>query len=110
MEAGRAKLHAGQGELVLDIPAESDPAAIVHSSASRLLIEAITRAWKVLGFDGLGDEAFFQLVAARLIEPTSMLDSSRVLEGIGIQSVHRSTMKRCLARIQQRDYRGQIAT
>lgn len=85
MEAGRAKLHGGQGELALDIPAESDPAAVVHSSASRLLIEAITKAWKVLGFDGLGDEAFFQLVAARLIEPTSMLDSSRVLEGIGGQ-------------------------
>ncbi|WP_301470306.1 IS1634 family transposase [Brachybacterium sp.] len=109
MEAGRAKIHAGQGELALNIPAESDPAAVVDSSASRLLIE-ITRAWEALGFDGLDDKAFFQLVAARLIEPTSMLDSSRVLDDIGIRPVHRSTMKRCLARIQQRDYRGQIAT
>ena len=110
MEAGRAKIHAGQGELALDMPVESDPAAVVQSSASRMLIETITKAWEALGFEGLDDRAFFQLVAARLIEPTSMLDSSRVLSDIGIQPVHRSTMKRCLARIQQRDYRGQIAT
>lgn len=90
MEAGRAKIHAGQDELALNIPAESDPAAVVHSSASRLLIETITRAWEALGFDGLDDKAFFQLVAARLIEPTSMLDSSRVLDDIGIRPVHRS--------------------
>ncbi|GAA1486362.1 IS1634 family transposase [Brachybacterium fresconis] len=110
MEAGKAKLHAGQGELALDFPAESDPAAVVQSSASRLLIEAITMAWEALGFDDLDDKAFFQLIAARLIEPTSMLDTSRVLDDIGIQPVHRSTMKRCLARIKQRDYRDQIAT
>lgn len=84
MEAGKAKLHAGQGELALDFPAESDPAAVVQSSASRLLIEAITMAWEALGFDDLDDKAFFQLIAARLIEPTSMLDTSRVLDDIGI--------------------------
>lgn len=90
MEAGRAEIHAGQGELALNIPAESDPAAVVHSNASRLLIQTITRAWEALGFDGFDDKAFFHLVAARLIEPTSILDTSRVLDDVGI--------RRCAAR------------
>lgn len=33
MEAGRVKLHAGQGELALDIPAESDPLAQLRQPA-----------------------------------------------------------------------------
>jgi hypothetical protein len=39
----------------------------------------------VLGFDraGGGDEVFRQLVLARIIEPTSKLDSLRVLEEAG---------------------------
>jgi hypothetical protein len=108
MEAGRAKIHAGQG--VLDLGLETPvPAAVVRSSSSRLLIDVLTAAWEALGFDQLGDEAFFQLVAARLIEPTSMLDSARVLGEVGIDPVHRSTMKRCLARIQGNDYRDEVA-
>src|SRR5699024_1378099 len=80
------------------------------SKRSRQLLEMLQAAWTALGFDVIGDEAFFQLVAARLIEPTSMSDSGRVLAEIGVDPVHRSTMKRCLARIAEREYRDQIAT
>ena len=76
MEAGKAKLHAGQGELALDFPAESDPAAVVQSSASRLLIEAITMAWEALGFDDLDDKAFFQLIAARYEQGSLLVTSN----------------------------------
>lgn len=109
MKAGREKINAGQE--TLDLELERDPqAAVVQSSRSRLLLEVLHAAWDRLGFEVVEDEAFFQLVAARLISPTSMLDSARVLAEVGIDPVHRSTMKRCLARIQQSRYRDQIAT
>ncbi len=58
--------------------------AVVRSSSSRLLIDVLTAAWAALGLDGLGDQAFFQLVAARLIEPPP-IDSARVLGDVGIE-------------------------
>ncbi|WP_143278004.1 IS1634 family transposase, partial [Brachybacterium alimentarium] len=109
MSAGRDKINAGQEALGLGL--SQDPqSAVVHSKRSRQLLEMLQAAWTALGFDVIGDEAFFQLVAARLIEPTSMSDSGRVLAEIGVDPVHRSTMKRCLARISEREYRDQIAT
>jgi integrase/recombinase XerD len=46
------------------------------------LVDALAHAYDVLGFTAATgeDEAFFQLVAARIIEPVSKLDSLRVLE------------------------------
>jgi hypothetical protein len=102
VRAGNEKLHAGQGVLDLE-PATGAAGAVVQSSRSRLLLEVLHAAWSRLGLDDIKDEAFFELVAARLIEPTSMLDTGRVLSQIGIDPVHRSTMKRCLARVQERN-------
>lgn len=109
MRAGREKIHAGQGVLDLE-PTAGVTGAVVQASRSRLLVDVLEAAWTSLGLDDVKDKAFFQLVAARLIEPTSMLDTARVLSQIGITPVHRSTMKRCLGRIQERKYRDQIAT
>ncbi len=108
MEAGRAKIHAGQG--VLDLGPDADPGnAVVQSSSSRLLIDVLTAAWTALGLNDLDDQAFFQLVAARLIEPTSMLDSARVLNDVGIEPMHRNTFHAALRRCTTRDYRDRIA-
>ena len=72
MQIGRAKLHAGQDELDLGLDPETDPqAAVIEARASRLLIGAVRDAYLRLGFEVVGDEAFFQLVLARLVEPTS---------------------------------------
>lgn len=109
MEAGRAKIHPGQQALDLGSAPGTGP-AVVTGKVSRLLIEAITAAWNALGFDAIEDQALFQLVAARLIEPTSMSDAARVLADIGVTPVHRSTMKRCLTRIQGRGYRDRIVS
>jgi hypothetical protein len=43
-----------------------------------------------------GDEVFRQLVLARIIEPTSKLDSLRVLEEAGVAPVSYRTLKRRL--------------
>lgn len=109
MSAGRDKLHAGQEALDLDL--SQDPqSAVVQAKRSRLLLETLRSAWTTLGFDAIEDEAFFQLVAARLIEPTSMSDSRRVLAEIGMEPVHRNTFHAALRRCGEREYRDQIAT
>ena len=50
------------------------------------------------------------LVAARIIEPTSKLDTIRVLAELGVAAPHRNTLSNCLSRCAQRDYRAQIAS
>lgn len=109
MSAGRDEINAGQETLDLGL-SQGPQSAVIHSKHSRQLLGILQAAWTALGFDVIEDEAFFQLVAARLIEPISMSDSGRVLAEIGVDPVHRSTMKRCLARISEREYRDQIAT
>lgn len=63
----------------------------------------------MLGFDVVKDGAFFQFVAARVIEPTSMSDSRRVLSELGIDPVHRNSFHPALRRCEQRQYKHQIA-
>jgi hypothetical protein len=40
--------------------------------------------YDALGFGAVGDEAFRALVLARIIEPTSKLDTVRVLDELGV--------------------------
>jgi hypothetical protein len=46
------------------------------------LVDSLERAYRVLGWDDAasGDDVFQHLVLARIIEPSSKLDSLRVLE------------------------------
>ena len=62
-----------------------------------------------LGFDAVADEAFKQLVLARIIEPTSKADSLRVLDEVGVEHASLRTMFRSLARAQERGYRDTLA-
>lgn len=109
MRAGRDRIHAGQE--ALDLDHSQDPrSAVVQAKRSRVLLEKLRSAWTTLGFDAVEDEAFFQLVAARLIEPTSMSDSRRVLAEVGMEPVHRNAFHVALRRCAEREYRDQIAT
>ena len=62
------------------------------------LWQALACAYEVLGFESAteGDEVFRALVLARVIEPTSKLDSLRVLEEAGIDPPSYQTMNRRL--------------
>jgi hypothetical protein len=53
---------------------------------SKHLWDALGWAYNLLGFDpaSSGDELFRQLVLTRLVEPTTKLDSIRVLTALGI--------------------------
>jgi hypothetical protein len=110
--AARQRLAAGQGvlDLGVDNGAAGGPLRIT-SSRMGFLLDALDRAWRVLGLDQAtgGDEVFFQLVTARIIEPVSKLDSLRVLEEAGVAPTSYPTVNRRL-RVYARDsWRQQIS-
>jgi len=82
---------------------------VVGTSAD-LLWRVLTSAYTRLGFDVLGDDGFRAMVLARIVEPTSKADVVRVLAEIGAPAVALRTLFRSLARCQEKDYRGQLAT
>jgi hypothetical protein len=92
----RQRLAVGQDELDLGLDREPRdagctpvrrPGARLPITSTRMahLWDALSFAYDVLGFSAAagGDEVFRQLVLARIIEPTSKLDSARVLEEVG---------------------------
>jgi hypothetical protein len=95
----RQRLAAGQGVLDLDVSgaARGGPLPIT-SSRMGCLVDAILHAYAVLGFEQAtgADEVFRQLVLARIIEPTSKIDSARVLAEAGAGSASYATLKRRL--------------
>jgi len=115
--AARQRLVAGQGELDLGIGgragrgvADGGPLPIT-SSRMAYLWDALGQAFDVLGFDAAseGDEVFRQLVLARIIEPSSKLDSARVLEEVGVEPWSYPTLKRRLPVYAQPSWRAALA-
>ncbi|WP_284754779.1 IS1634 family transposase [Arthrobacter sp. efr-133-R2A-120] len=82
----------------------------VVGTDSRILFDALAGVFTALGFDGLGDEIFRDLVIARVVEPTSLLDAGRVLRDLGRAPASYATMKRTLGRAAAGKYRDRIAT
>ena len=82
----------------------------VLATSSALLYDVLAGVYRDLGFDALGDEVFRDLVIARVVEPTSLLDIDRVLADLGRRSASLSTRKRTLRRCQDGAYRDQLAT
>src|SRR5699024_3745399 len=64
----------------------------VVSTSSLLLWDVLADAYRRLGFDVLADETFKALVLARIIEPTSKIDSIRVLHEIGVRAPSSATI------------------
>ena len=79
------------------------------STDSRLLFQALDGVYGDLGFGALGDDVFRDLVLARVVEPTSILDTGRVLADLGRKAASDKTMRRTLARCADRGYRDKIA-
>ena len=77
-------------------------------TSSRLLYAAIGRVYDGLGFDAVGDEVFRDLVIARIVEPTSKLDSLRVLNDLGSDALSYRTIQRHLRSIITGNYRDVI--
>lgn len=82
---------------------------MLERTASKLLYGLILKTYDTLGFSILKDKIFRDLVIARIIEPTSKLDSIRVFEELGLHDVSKSTIHRSLAKINAKNYRKQIS-
>jgi hypothetical protein len=110
--AARQRLAAGQGELDLGLMAGAPGSPLpVRSSRMGCLLDALERAWRVLGLDAAagGDEVFFQLVTARIIEPVSKLDSLRVLEEAGVAPASYPTVNRRLPVYAKEAFRRELS-
>lgn len=99
---------------LFDPPAPASPqvrgaSGRVVGTDSRVLFEALAAVYAQLGFDVVGDEVFADLVIARVVEPTSLLDVARVLGDLGQEAASYKTMGRTLARAQERGYRDLVA-
>ena len=115
MALARKRLYPGQGELALegmngsvDAGDRAGPAAIT-SKSNAVLWQVLRTGYDRLGFGVIDDEAFAQLVLARIVEPTSKADSLRVLDDLGIPHASLRTMFRSLHRVQDLGYRATIA-
>ena len=109
LEVARARMHPGQGVLELTLPAGPVGHGVITGKRCALLWQVLSRGYRELGFDAVGDDAFEQMVLARIVEPTSKADSVRVLEEIGVEHASLRTMFRSLKRCQARGYRDTLA-
>lgn len=111
--AARQRIHAGQGELDLGLAVAGAAGQHAPITATRLehLLGAIGSAYRALRFDVCadGDDVFEMLVAARVIEPTSKLDSLRVITETGLAAPSYATVKRRLPRYATEPFREAIA-
>ena len=107
----RRRLRPGQEALDLGLGGEptQSRSGVITSKRHAVIWEVLTAAYDRLGFDAVGDEAFKQLVLARLIEPTSKADSLRVLDELGIEHASLRTMFRTLKRAGAGGYRDEVA-
>ena len=86
-------------------PAERDGPGRVVATGSRLLFDALAGVYADLGFSVVEDETFRDLVIARIVEPTSILDTGRVLTDLGRAPASEKTMRRTLTRATSGKYR-----
>jgi len=66
----------------------------LESTYSAVLWDALSKVYCDIGFASLGDEVFKQLVLARIIEPTSKLDTIRVLNELGLSAPSNSKIQK----------------
>jgi len=78
-------------------------------SFSGLLCNTLEEQYGQIGFNGLKDEAFKALCLARIVEPTSKIDSLRVLADLGVEPINQNKLYRSLAKAATMDYRKTIS-
>ena len=102
------------GTLTLVLAAGVPKGAVVApgrtaAASSRLLYDVIGAIYDWVGFDGVGDAVFRDLVIARIVEPTSKVDSLRVLADLGAEAMSYRTIQRHLGKVVAFKYRDAVA-
>lgn len=107
LSLAKDRLRAGQQTL---FPAQKTALKVeIKQTFSSLLFKVLKEQYDRLGFVGLKDEYFAYLSIARIVEPTSKLDSLRVLSDLGIEDLSKDRLYRCLSRVIEKDYRSTIS-
>lgn len=81
----------------------------LKQSSSGFLFQVLNKQYQKLGFSQLEDPDFTNLCIARIVEPTSKLDSLRVLADLGIYDLSKDRLYRCLRKVVEKDYRKIIS-
>jgi hypothetical protein len=103
----KKQLHGSQQTLFPDMAIS--PIIQLKQSYSKLLWQVLQEQYDSLGFNQLTDEVFAALCVARLVEPTSKIDSLRVLADLGINQISQNQLYRCLPKVIDKDYRSAIS-
>ena len=111
MSLARQRLSESQQSLFANSSEEyvDSHEVIIERAVSQLLYDTLEKQYLQLGFDVLKDQSFQQLCLARLVEPTSKLDSVRVLADMGISGPNKDQVQRCLAKVIKHNYRDKLA-
>lgn len=109
--ARQRMIAAGQDELDFGDGQSRRRALTILALRAEHLWNALSAGFDQLGFDTAcdGDEVFKQLVLGRLVEPTSKLDTLRVLEEIGVRPPGYATVKRRLPVYAKQGWRRRFA-
>ena len=105
------RMAEGQDELDFGGGQPRGRALTIRGSRAEHLWEALSAGYRAVGLDGTSgaDAVFKQLVLARIIEPTSKLDSIRVLDEVGIKPPSYRTIERRLPVYAKDPWRRQLA-
>jgi transposase len=110
--AAAERLAGGQTTLDLGVNTLAPPGPLpITSSQMTALWDALCTAYRLLGFDEAtgGDTVFRDLVLGRIIEPTSKLDTIRVLDEVGVGAASYATIKRRLSEYAKPQWRQQLS-
>jgi len=103
----REKIHEGQ--VSIELCQESNVEARLKRSYSGLLWDTLKSIFDALGLNAVDDCVFEQLVLARIIEPSSKLDTIRILDGLGLETPSNTSIHHCLRRVIDQGYRETIS-
>lgn len=107
LAVARTQLHIDQLELFPEVKPTLQME--IKQSFSALLWSTLQEQYCLIGFDQLNDEVFEALCLSRIIEPTSKLDSIRVMADMGIELIDRNKLYRCLEGVTESNYREIIS-
>ena len=99
-----------RGDQIFLFPNQENKLQIkLRRSSSNFLFQVLSKQYQKLGFSCLNDSDFANLCIARIVEPTSKLDSLRVLSDLGINDLSKDRLYRCLRKVIRNDYRKIIS-
>lgn len=110
----RIREHArSAGSVEFDLGDQTPTAAsrlVLQRAYSRFLYDTLAGVYGRLGFDAaVSDGVFRDLVIARVIEPSSKLDTIRILDELGLKPPSNTSIHRCLDRAVESEYREALS-